>query len=181
MPPDAPASISNRRSRTLKPSRVAKYEPNPAPIWAIGPSRPAEPPVPMVMIDAADFTKGTRARILPRRRWKRGPARRCRALRPRAKAKHKDAADETTDRGHRNDRPRPRGHLRRVLDAFAASLRREVTFDVPQRERLERHQQIEEGNRAEPGDDADKQTVQNQSAGGLGVENRTEVVSQSMK
>ena len=32
---------------------------------AIGPSRPATPPEPMVMAEATSFTNGTRARIRP--------------------------------------------------------------------------------------------------------------------
>ena len=51
-PPAAPANINSRRSVGGSLSNRASHEPNPAPIWAIGPSWPAEPPVPMVMIDA---------------------------------------------------------------------------------------------------------------------------------
>ena len=65
MPPAPPANIKSRRSRSLKPSFDARNDPKPAPICAIGPSRPAEPPVPMVMIEATVFTKGTRPRIRP--------------------------------------------------------------------------------------------------------------------
>jgi hypothetical protein len=38
-------------------------EPKPAPIWAMGPSLPAEPPLPMVIAEANIFTSGTRLRI----------------------------------------------------------------------------------------------------------------------
>ena len=42
-------------------------EPIAAPIWTIGPSRPAVPPKPMVIDEAMTFTPTTRVRILPPR------------------------------------------------------------------------------------------------------------------
>ena len=51
---DAP--LGRRGSR----SSVASNEPKPAPIWAIGPSRPPEPPVPMVRALATILMSGTR-------------------------------------------------------------------------------------------------------------------------
>ena len=47
MPAPMPAAIRMRRSATLSRRRFARSEPKPAPICAIGPSRPPEPPVPM--------------------------------------------------------------------------------------------------------------------------------------
>ena len=69
-PPAAPANIKSRRSVGGSFNNRASHEPNPAPIWAIGPSWPAEPPVPMVMIDAIVLITGTRVRIIPPPRWK---------------------------------------------------------------------------------------------------------------
>ncbi len=40
-------------------------DPKPAAISAVGPSRPAEPPDPMVMAEASIFTGATRARSIP--------------------------------------------------------------------------------------------------------------------
>ena len=40
-------------------------EPKAAPIWMIGPSRPTDPPLPMEMAEATDFTAATMARMLP--------------------------------------------------------------------------------------------------------------------
>ena len=40
-------------------------EPNAAPIWTIGPSRPTEPPVPMQIAEASDLTAATTGRITP--------------------------------------------------------------------------------------------------------------------
>ncbi len=68
MPAPNPAAMSVRRCRVDSPSQPATVDPRPAPIWAIGPSRPADPPVPMVMAAVMAFTKGTRARILPSRK-----------------------------------------------------------------------------------------------------------------
>ena len=65
MPPAAPASISSRRSLGGSRSSRPRSDPNPAPICAIGPSCPAEPPVPMVMIDATPLISGTRRPDLP--------------------------------------------------------------------------------------------------------------------
>ena len=42
---------------------------NPAPICAIGPSRPPDPPVPSVTAVATIFTSGTRSGMKPRRLW----------------------------------------------------------------------------------------------------------------
>ncbi len=64
-PPAAPASISSRRSVGGSLSNPPSSEPKPAPICAIGPSWPAEPPVPIVMIEATALISGTRARITP--------------------------------------------------------------------------------------------------------------------
>jgi hypothetical protein len=44
---------------------VAYQEPTPPVINAIGPSRPATPPDPIVIADAMSFTSGTRARMKP--------------------------------------------------------------------------------------------------------------------
>ena len=63
MPPAAPESINNRRSLGVSLSRRDRADPNPAPICAIGPSWPADPPVPMVMIDEMALMMGTRERI----------------------------------------------------------------------------------------------------------------------
>ncbi len=68
-PPAAPASIKSRRSVGGNFKSPPSSEPKPAPICAIGPSWPAEPPVPMVMIEATDLIHGTRARIFPPPRW----------------------------------------------------------------------------------------------------------------
>jgi hypothetical protein len=54
-----------RRSRGLSFKVVAKNEPNPAPIWEMGPSLPAEPPLPMVMAEEMILIKGVRVRMKP--------------------------------------------------------------------------------------------------------------------
>ena len=61
--------MSNRRSVGGSLSNPPSNEPNPAPICAIGPSCPADPPVPIVMIDATALIIGTRPRIAPPPRW----------------------------------------------------------------------------------------------------------------
>ena len=50
---------------SVKPNFVAKKEPNPAPIWAIGPSLPPEPPLPNVIAEAIIFIIGTMGFIMP--------------------------------------------------------------------------------------------------------------------
>ena len=45
-------------------------EPKPAPIWAIGPSFPADPPDPIVMAEAMVLITGTRFLTTPFFRWK---------------------------------------------------------------------------------------------------------------
>ncbi len=64
-PAPIPAAIRIRRSAGRRRSKLPRNEPKPAPIWAIGPSRPPEPPVPMVKALAMIFTSGTRGRICP--------------------------------------------------------------------------------------------------------------------
>ena len=54
-----------RRSAGRKRSKLPTKEPKPAPIWAIGPSRPPDPPVPSVIALATIFTSGTIGRIYP--------------------------------------------------------------------------------------------------------------------
>ena len=64
-PAPMPAAIMMRRSRSDSFSRVARKEPNPAPIWAMGPSRPPDPPVVRVMAEAMVLMMGTRPRMKP--------------------------------------------------------------------------------------------------------------------
>ena len=59
-----------RRSRAGSFSNPPRYDPKPAPICAIGPSRPADPPVPSVIADAIVLIIGMRPRISPRLLWK---------------------------------------------------------------------------------------------------------------
>ena len=69
IPPAAPQATS---SRVFAPAcRVICPRPEPIaePIWTIGPSRPTEPPAPMQIADASDFTIGTRPRIRPSFWW----------------------------------------------------------------------------------------------------------------
>lgn len=49
MPAPIPAHTAMRRSLASSCNRSLTKEPNPAEIWATGPSRPADPPDPMVM------------------------------------------------------------------------------------------------------------------------------------
>ena len=65
MPPAAPAATS-ARSRDLSIfSNWPTLEPTAAPIWMIGPSRPAEPPDPMVIAEAIALTRITTGRMCP--------------------------------------------------------------------------------------------------------------------
>ena len=63
-----PAAMSTRRSRTGRPSIEATAEPNPDPICVMGPSQPAEPPVPITSAVATALTGGTTGRTLPPRK-----------------------------------------------------------------------------------------------------------------
>ena len=60
-----PAAISTRRSAGRSRRTPARNEPKPAPICAMGPSRPPDPPVPSVMALAMILTIGTRGRNHP--------------------------------------------------------------------------------------------------------------------
>ncbi|RME75536.1 MAG: hypothetical protein D6776_02970 [Planctomycetota bacterium] len=60
-----PTSVRSRRSPTRR--NCPSTEPVPAPICTIGPSEPAEPPEPIVSVDAIAFTIGTRGRMRPPR------------------------------------------------------------------------------------------------------------------
>ena len=64
-PADMPMSNNRRRSRALRPVTVAYHDPAAAVTNAIGPSRPADPPDPMVIADARSLSGPTRARIPP--------------------------------------------------------------------------------------------------------------------
>ena len=66
-PAAMPTNISRRVSSSERWRLTAYTDPIPALIKAVGPSRPAEPPEPMVMAEAISLTKGTRARMTPPR------------------------------------------------------------------------------------------------------------------
>ena len=65
IPPAAPARSMMRRCLSLTFRAEARMEPKPAPIWAIGPSFPADPPDPMVMAEAMVLITGTRFLTTP--------------------------------------------------------------------------------------------------------------------
>ena len=65
MPPPAPAAISTARWRTGIVMIWPSVEPNAAPTWMIGPSRPIEPPLPMESAEASDLMSATIGRISP--------------------------------------------------------------------------------------------------------------------
>ena len=65
MPAATPATIRMRRSRGVDAAAAARTsEPSAPPICIVGPSRPPEPPVPSVKIDASAFTQATRLRMI---------------------------------------------------------------------------------------------------------------------
>ena len=70
IPAPMPVLTAIRASRASRSRTRARNEPNPAPIWAVGPSRPPEPPEPMVIADATSLTSGIRARIRRAPWWK---------------------------------------------------------------------------------------------------------------
>ncbi len=66
--PAAAPQASSKRTRCPEHLRSCPTnEPNAEPICTMGPSRPTEPPVPIVTADASAFTATTRARIMPPR------------------------------------------------------------------------------------------------------------------
>ena len=87
-----------------------RKEPNPALIWAVGPSRPPDPPDPIVIAEATSLTTGIRARM-PRGWWWIGGDRRVRAvaLGLRREAEDDEPGDQATERDDQRDRPRPGG------------------------------------------------------------------------
>ncbi|GBE03711.1 hypothetical protein BMS3Abin09_00629 [bacterium BMS3Abin09] len=64
-----PHMTSFWRSLLLKRKMEANIEESPAPIWAAGPSFPAEPPAAMVIMVVASFTGTVMAFILLLRWW----------------------------------------------------------------------------------------------------------------
>ena len=62
--PEPHAASSTTRAVGIL-SAEAIDEPSAAPTWTIGPSRPAEPPDPMVSAEATSFTTATRPGIAP--------------------------------------------------------------------------------------------------------------------
>ena len=63
IPEPIPTVTAILASAGLSRSLRASSEPKPALIWAVGPSRPPEPPDPIVIADATILTSETRARI----------------------------------------------------------------------------------------------------------------------
>jgi len=72
--PATPAATPQtvRSLRSLEPRRKTwpTREPKEAPIWAIGPSRPALPPLPMITAEARIKRNPTRFRIWPPPTWR---------------------------------------------------------------------------------------------------------------
>ncbi len=68
IPEPIPVTTAIRASAGLRSSSRAKREANPALIWPVGPSRPPEPPDPMVRADATILTMTARKRM-PRGLW----------------------------------------------------------------------------------------------------------------
>ena len=69
MPPAAPQATSSRVLSAAWRVSWPRPEPIAEPIWTIGPSRPTEPPAPIVIAEATDLTIGTRPRIRPSLEW----------------------------------------------------------------------------------------------------------------
>lgn len=65
MPAAAPQPTSVRRRRLDMPIAWPTRDARAAAIWTMGPSRPADPPLPMVTADAMVLAMATRPRILP--------------------------------------------------------------------------------------------------------------------
>src|SRR5664280_3167024 len=63
IPDPIPAIIAMRASAGLRSSSLASSDAKPALIWPVGPSRPPEPPDPMVSAEATIFTMTVRKRI----------------------------------------------------------------------------------------------------------------------
>jgi hypothetical protein len=66
---DSEQHSADRRIERRRDPRTAtrgdERDPNAAPIWMIGPSRPTDPPLPIEIADATDFTAATIGRIAP--------------------------------------------------------------------------------------------------------------------
>ena len=62
-PPPAATRVASCQRET--PAERPAHEPNAAPIWMIGPSRPTEPPLPIEIADASDLTTATTGRMTP--------------------------------------------------------------------------------------------------------------------
>ena len=67
MPPAAPHATSRRIRAGGTRSRCPSVEPSAEPIWTIGPSRPTDPPVPIQIAEAIDFTIATLGEMRPPR------------------------------------------------------------------------------------------------------------------
>ena len=65
IPAPAPAAIRMLRCRTGIFIHCPRVEPQAAPIWMMGPSRPTDPPVPIEIAEAMDLTIATIGRIFP--------------------------------------------------------------------------------------------------------------------
>jgi hypothetical protein len=61
----APQATSSFRRGSATRNRCPSEDPSAEPICTIGPSRPTDPPPPMQIADASDFTPATAARMRP--------------------------------------------------------------------------------------------------------------------
>jgi hypothetical protein len=65
MPAPAPAERSVTFCHRVNERLRASVDPNDAPIWMMGPSRPTEAPDPIEIAEASDFTMATTPRTFP--------------------------------------------------------------------------------------------------------------------
>ncbi len=69
IPAPPPAAMKVSRCHSVNRIHPASIEPNVAPIWMIGPSRPMEPPEPIEIDEASALTAATCGRIRPLLKW----------------------------------------------------------------------------------------------------------------
>src|ERR671929_204850 len=108
MPAPMPVATAMRRSRGFSLSHWPSSEPKPAEICAAGPSRPPDPPAPMVIAEATSLMGGMRARdpslpVVDGGAGRVGPV----ALGFGGQGEHDQAREQAAQRHHQRQQPRP--------------------------------------------------------------------------
>ena len=177
-----PSGCAARRRDTR--SSQPHIEPSAPPICMVGPSRPPEPPVPSVKIDASALTHATRLRTTPSWRWKASIIASPPPPRVSGASSEMMPLASAPTRGQQGQQPRAEvGEVGRLgEERLAGRAQRTVAAEILEDQALHDLERGEERGAHQPGRDADDRGVEQhppddpQVGGGSLLQNRRQEV-----